>query len=41
MCAKGLGVQVSIPNAKAWLKIALDLGDDDTKRIAKDWMSTL
>lgn len=41
MCAKGLGVQVSIPNAKAWLKVALDLGDDDTKRIAKDWMSTL
>lgn len=41
MYAKGLGVQVSIPNAKAWLKIALDLGDDDTKRIAKDWMSTL
>ena len=41
MCAKGLGVQSSIPNAKAWLKIALDLGDDDTKRIAKDWMSTL
>ncbi len=41
MCAKGLGVQVSIPNAKAWLNVALDLGDDDTKRIAKDWMSTL
>ena len=41
MCAKGLGVQVSIPNAKAWLNVALDIGDDDTKRIAKDWMSTL
>lgn len=41
MCAKGLGVQVSIPNAKAWFNIALDLGDNDTKRIAKDWMSTL
>lgn len=41
MCAKGLGMQVSVPNAKAWLNIALDLGDDNTKRIAKDWMSTL
>lgn len=41
MCVKGLGMQASAPNAKAWFNIALDLGDDNTKRIAKDWMSTL
>ena len=41
MCAQGLGVQVNLTNAKAWLDIAVQMGDEDTKRIAKDWIGRL
>ena len=41
MHAKGLGVPISISNAKAWFDVAIQLGDENTKRIANDWKTSI